>query len=96
MLAYKLAKANYSPACFLYKPVLLGLIGGTLGATAGWYASNLINQRIADILQTQGLPAVELATAPLWLCGGSIILAISFALLAGLYPAMAGCSSGPV
>jgi putative ABC transport system permease protein len=80
---------------FLAQAAILGLLGGCLGAAAGWFASGLINQRIAWILQAQGLPVVDIATAPLWLCAGSVALATVFAVMAGLYPAWRAARQDP-
>jgi len=72
---------------FLFQAIFLGLLGGTIGAGVGVAASRLVNDRIALILQAQHLPVVRIATAPVWLIGGSIALTTGFALIAGLYPA---------
>ncbi len=74
---------------------MLGIVGGVLGAAAGWYASSLVNERIAQILQAQGLAVVDIAAAPLWLCIGSIGLATLFAVIAGLYPAWRAARQDP-
>lgn len=80
---------------FLTQAAILGLLGGAVGAAIGWYASRLINQRIAQILEAQGLPLVDIAAAPLWLCVGSIVLATVFAVAAGLYPAWRAARQDP-
>jgi putative ABC transport system permease protein len=89
------AKRSMIAGMFLTQAAILGIGGGILGAAAGWYASSLINQRIAQILQAQGLPLVDIAAAPLWLCIGSIILAAAFAVIAGLYPAWRAARQDP-
>lgn len=89
------AKRSTIAGQFLVQALLLGIIGGALGAAAGWYASMLINERIAAILQAQNLPVVHIATAPLWLCLASIGLATAFAVIAGLYPAIRAARQDP-
>lgn len=80
---------------FLVQAAILGLFGGVVGASIGWYASGLINERIAQILQAQGLAIIDIATAPLWLCAGSVALATLFAVVAGLYPAWRAARQDP-
>jgi ABC-type antimicrobial peptide transport system permease subunit len=89
------ARKHTIAGLFLVQAAFLGVIGGVLGAAAGWYASTLVNRRIAEILQTQNLPAVDIAAAPLWLCVGSVVLAVVFAVVAGLYPAWRAARQDP-
>lgn len=89
------ARRGMIAGMFLTQAALLGVMGGMLGAATGWYASSLINQRIAQILQTQGLPVVDIAAAPVWLCVGGVVLATAFAVIAGLYPAWRAARQDP-
>ncbi len=89
------ARRRVIAGIFLVQAAFMGILGGTIGAAAGWYASAMVNERIAAILQTQNLPVVDLAAAPLWLCVGSVILATVFAILAGLYPAWRAARQDP-
>lgn len=80
---------------FMLQAILLGVGGGVLGAGLGYAVSQFVNQRIAELLQSQNLAQIQIPAAPWWLLAGSIALTVLFGALAGLYPALRAAAQDP-
>lgn len=80
---------------FIVQAGILGLIGGTLGAGAGWAISMYANRYIMGLLAAQNLPATEVISISPKLVVVSIILTTLFGIVAGLYPALRAARQDP-
>lgn len=72
---------------FIAQAAILGSIGGVIGTLLGAWISGLINQKIALVLQAQGLASLSIESASTTLLLAALALAILLSTLAGLYPA---------
>lgn len=72
---------------YLLQGIILSLVGATIGAGIGAAAYRVIADRIEIVLSGQGLGMLQLADAPAWIIGGSILVSVALAVLAAGYPA---------
>ena len=71
---------------FLVEAGVLGLIGGVLGATAGWFIARVVGGIVNSYLVEQGLTPVELVL-PTSIVLGTIVGSTLLAIVAGTLPA---------
>lgn len=89
------ARRSFIVKLFLAEATLLGFIGGLLGTGIGVFVSQFVNEYVNELLKSQGLTITNIATVPIWLAIGTVILTGLFALLAGLYPAIRAAYQDP-
>lgn len=80
---------------FLLQAIILGILGGLTGAAIGYFASQLASSKIAELLRAQSVAVTQIAPSPWWLLAGSVGVTVIFAILAGLYPALAAARQDP-
>jgi|GEM_PF-577004 len=80
---------------FIVQAGILGAIGGTVGAAAGWGMSRYISGYVARLLQEQHLPALDIVHVSPIFVAGSVVLAIVLGALSGLYPAWRAARQDP-
>lgn len=80
---------------FIVQAGILGLIGGTLGAGAGWAIGMYANRYIMGLLAAQNLPATEVISISPKLILTSIVITTLFGIVAGLYPAWRAARQDP-
>jgi putative ABC transport system permease protein len=71
---------------FLVEAGVLGLIGGALGAVAGWFIAGVVGNIVNGYLVEQGLASVELVL-PTTILVGTIAGSTLLAIVAGTLPA---------
>lgn len=72
---------------YILQALVLGAVGALLGTAIGYAACFYLNHKLEAILHAQGMTSLQLPNTPLWILLGSIIISVSLALLAALYPA---------
>lgn len=72
---------------YMLQAIILSTVGALFGASIGYLACSYINSKLETILTAQGMTTLQLPDTPLWIIVGSIIISVSLALLAALYPA---------
>lgn len=80
---------------FILHAALLGLVGGVIGATAGFGITHIVNQHVTDLLAAQQIATVNLPASPWWLLGGATVVTVLFGVLAGAYPAWRAARQDP-
>lgn len=81
---------------FLVEASTIGLLGGVAGITLGWIVSRAINFGANIYIQSQGGPAGNLFSLPLWLIGAAIGFSWLVSLIAGSYPARQAARLDPI
>jgi len=89
------ARKRFIMSLFLVESALLGLVGGALGSIIGIFIGQFINQYSNALLGSQGFVITNIATVPLWLAGGAIVVTTAFGILAGFYPAYRAARQDP-
>ncbi len=72
---------------FLLQAAILGVIGGVAGTAAGMLVSGYVSDKIARLLQDQGLSALTIGAASPASLVAAVAVTTVLAVLAGLYPA---------
>lgn len=80
---------------FIVQAGILGLVGGALGAGAGWAIGMYANRYIMGLLAAQNLPATEVISISPKLILASIAITTLFGIIAGLYPAWRAARQDP-
>lgn len=84
---------------FFVEASLIGLIGGTLGVTAGWAFDRLANvfaNRWIARQVGQSFRHVEFFSIPWYLWVGAILFAVTVSLIAAIYPARSAAKVDPI
>ena len=81
---------------FFVEAGVMGLAGGLLGVTFGWFIGTGITWGTNVYLKRQNLPVAHVFSVPWWLVLGAIAFAIMVSLAAGLFPATRAARLDPV
>jgi putative ABC transport system permease protein len=81
---------------FFVEAGAMGLFGGLLGVSFGWFIGRGITWGTNLYLKRQNLPAAHVFSVPWWLVLGAIAFAVVVSLAAGLYPATRAARLNPV
>lgn len=81
---------------FFVEAGAMGLLGGVFGVVLGWLIGRGINLGTRIYLTRQNLPAVSVASVPLWMILAAIAFAIVVSLAAGIYPASRAAQLNPI
>lgn len=80
---------------FMMQALLMGLLGGLLGAGLSYMAVILTNDQLRQLLQSQHIAVVNVASLPWWLITAGVGTTVIFAVIAGLYPAFRAARQDP-
>ena len=72
---------------YLLQAMFMGAIGGSIGALIGWFVTAQLNQRIAQVLSSQGLEAIAIPPVSATMVIGTIALATALSAIAAIVPA---------
>lgn len=89
------ARKGFIVTLFLTEAGLLGFVGGIIGVALGVVGSQFVNEYVNSLLKAQGLSITNIATIPIWLAVGTIVLTTVFGVVAGLYPAYRAARQDP-
>jgi putative ABC transport system permease protein len=81
---------------FFVEAGVMGLAGGLLGVTFGWFIGTGITWGTNVYLKRQNLPVAHVFSVPWWLVLGAIAFAVMVSLAAGLFPATRAARLDPV
>jgi putative ABC transport system permease protein len=81
---------------FFVEAGAMGLLGGLLGVSFGWFIGRAITWGTNLYLKRQNLPAAHVFSVPWWLVLGAVAFAVVVSLAAGLYPATRAARLNPV
>jgi putative ABC transport system permease protein len=81
---------------FFVEAGVMGLFGGLLGVTFGWFIGTGITWGTNLYLKRQNLPVAHVFSVPWWLVLGAIAFAVMVSLAAGLFPATRAARLNPV
>jgi putative ABC transport system permease protein len=81
---------------FFVEAGAMGLAGGLFGVVLGWLIGLGINLGTRIYLMRQNLPAVSVASVPLWMIAAAIAFSIGVSLAAGIYPASRAAKLNPI
>jgi ABC-type antimicrobial peptide transport system permease subunit len=81
---------------FFVEAGVMGLLGGVLGVSFGWFIGRGVTWGTNLYLKRQNLPAAHVFSVPWWLVVGAIAFAVIVSLAAGLYPATRAARLNPV
>jgi putative ABC transport system permease protein len=81
---------------FFVEAGAMGLVGGLFGVILGWLIGLGINLGTKIYLTRQNLPAVSVASVPLWMIAAAIAFSIGVSLAAGIYPAARAAKLNPI
>jgi putative ABC transport system permease protein len=81
---------------FFVEAGVMGLLGGALGVSFGWFIGRGITWGTNLYLKRQNLPGAHVFSVPWWLVLGAIAFAVIVSLAAGLYPATRAARLNPV
>jgi putative ABC transport system permease protein len=81
---------------FFVEASVMGLLGGVLGVSFGWFIGRGVTWGTNLYLKRQNLPAAHVFSVPWWLVLGAIVFAVIVSLAAGLYPATRAARLNPV
>ncbi len=81
---------------FFVEAGVMGLLGGVLGVSLGWFIGRGVTWGTNLYLKRQNLPAAHVFSVPWWLVLGAIAFAVIVSLAAGLYPATRAARLNPV
>jgi len=81
---------------FFVEAGVMGLAGGLLGVTFGWFIGTGITWGTNVYLKRQNLPVAHVFSVPWWLVLGAIAFAVMVSLAAGLFPATRAARLNPV
>jgi putative ABC transport system permease protein len=74
----------------------MGLLGGILGVTFGWFIGKGVTWGTNLYLKRQNLPPAHVFSVPWWLVLLAVLFAVIVSLAAGLYPASRAARLNPV
>lgn len=72
---------------YVLQAIVLSSIGALLGACIGYVACRYLNTKLEAVLSAQGMATLQLPDTPIWILIGSVVISVTLALLAALYPA---------
>jgi putative ABC transport system permease protein len=81
---------------FFVEAGAMGLVGGLFGVVLGWLIGLGINLGTKIYLTRQNLPAVSVASVPLWMIAAAVAFSIGVSLAAGIYPASRAAKLNPI
>ena len=90
------AADNDVKGLFFVEAGVMGLLGGLLGVSFGWFIGRGVTWGTNLYLKRQNLPAAHVFSVPWWLVLGAIAFAVIVSLAAGLYPATRAAQLNPV
>ena len=80
---------------FTLQALLMGLLGGAIGAGLSYLAVGAANKQLRSLLEAQHVAVIDVATLPWWLMAAGIAVTALFAVTAGLYPAWRAARQDP-
>jgi len=80
---------------FMIQALLMGVLGGLVGAGLSYVAVVLTNDQLRNLLQAQHIAVVNVASLPWWLVTAGVGITVIFAVIAGLYPALRAARQDP-
>jgi putative ABC transport system permease protein len=81
---------------FFLEAGVMGLLGGILGVTFGWFIGKGVTWGTNLYLKRQNLPPAHAFSVPWWLVLLAVLFAVIVSLAAGLYPASRAARLNPV
>ncbi|HUU45456.1 MAG TPA: ABC transporter permease [Acidobacteriota bacterium] len=81
---------------FLVESGLIGAVGASAGIVFGWLITRLASVIARSVMESRGVPEMELFALPLWLIGTALVFGIVVSLIAGSYPAARAARVDPV
>lgn len=80
---------------FIFQTTILGLTGGLIGVSMGYFVSYFVNNKIELILRAQGMTDLHIADPTWTLLWSALVLTVLLSTLSGLYPAHKAASQDP-
>jgi ABC-type antimicrobial peptide transport system permease subunit len=81
---------------FLVESGLIGLTGAIAGVIFGWVISRIGSLVAKSLMESEGVPPMEMFHVPPWLVLSALIFGVLVSLLAGYYPASRAAGIDPV